>query len=225
MISGPLLSARGLSKSHFETERLDILRDVSIDVQPGQTVAILGSSGEGKTTLLHLLALLDTPTSGVIEMGGRIVDERRGDLMRRDFLAMVFQFYYLIEEWTVMENALLPASIAGDEMAASRTRCRRLLERVSLTSKLHVRAALLSGGEKQRLCLARALLRRPKLLLADEFTGNLDRANGKIVQDLLFEQVACEMSALVIATHDEELAARCQTRYRLSGGYLSELSS
>ena len=224
-MSTPILKVRGLCKTFFDTQRLDILSDINLSVAPGQTIAIVGSSGEGKTTLLHLLALLDTPTSGVIEMQGQAVDERGGDLIRRDFLAIVFQFYYLIEEWTVLENALLPAWIAGDVDVASRTRCLELLERVALTPKLQTRAALLSGGEKQRLCLARALLRRPKILLADEFTGNLDRTTGKLVQDLLFEQVSRERSALIVVTHDMELAARCQTRYRLVGGHLREIAS
>lgn len=224
-MSTPLLNVRGLCKTFFDTQRLDILSDINFSVAPGQTVAIVGSSGEGKTTLLHLLALLDTPTCGVIEMQGRRVDERRGDLMRRDFLAIVFQFYYLIEEWTVLENALLPARIAGDGETASLARGLELLERVALTSKVQTRAALLSGGEKQRLCLARALLRRPKILLADEFTGNLDQTTGKLVQDLLFEQVSREMSALIVVTHDMELAARCQTQYRLAGGHLREIAS
>lgn len=219
-----LMRVHQLRKMYTDPERIEILKGIDFAIAAGETLAIIGTSGEGKTTLLHHLALLEAPTSGWIEIEGKVVHPIDGTLIRRDLLAIVFQFYHLIESWTALDNALLPAMIAGDRLDEATDRCHELLHRLQLNHRAHTFAGLLSGGEKQRLCLARALLRRPKLLLADEFTGNLDRDTAKLVADLLFEQIAFENAALILVTHDLDLAKRCQRHLRIEGGQLRALS-
>ncbi len=212
-----------LRKTYADPEEVEILKGIDLSIEPGETLAIVGTSGEGKSTLLHHLALLEEPTSGSIEIEGKPARPSSGTHIRRDVLAIVFQFYHLIESWSAFDNALLPAMIAGDRRDDASERCRELLARTHLLHREHTSAGLLSGGEKQRLCLARALMRRPKLILADEFTGNLDRSTAQIVADLLFEQIAQERTSLILVTHDLELAKRCQRQYRIEGGLLHAL--
>lgn len=220
----PLLGCSALRKTICDPNPIEILKGINFQIREGETVAITGTSGTGKTTFLHLLALLDSPSRGTIQIRGKNVDGSQGALWRRQYMALVFQGFYLIDEWTALNNALLPALICGDLNQNAKERGKELLVRMGLEKRMRTRASALSGGEKQRLSLARALLRRPKVILADEVTGNLDKETSLSVQNALFEQVELEKSALILVTHDENLAQRCQRGYRLQEGKLSEFS-
>lgn len=220
----PFLRCRNLTKSMPDSSGVKILKGIDFEIDLGQSFAIIGASGSGKTTLLHLLALLERPSDGAIEFLGKRVTVADGDQMRRHLLGVVFQAFYLIEGWSVLDNVMLPALICGDQLPPAHRRAEQLLEQMHLDHRKKALAQTLSGGEKQRLCMARALLRRPKLILADEFTGNLDSATSIDIQNLLFEQIKNEGSALILVTHDQKLAQRCQRCYQLSEGSLSEIS-
>ncbi|MGD8375644.1 MAG: ABC transporter ATP-binding protein [Acidobacteriota bacterium] len=196
------------------------LQDVSCRVEPGRTVAITGRSGSGKSTFLHLAAAIDVPTRGRIELLGRDVaalpDAERTRL-RRDGIGLVFQFFHLLPHLAVRDNVLLPAWIAGDGLD---DRAMELLERVGLVDRAGDTVEKLSGGEMQRVAICRALLRRPRLLLADEPTGNLDDENGRRVMDLLLRLSDEEGSTLIYVTHDPEQAALAEERWTLHSGLL-----
>lgn len=202
-------------------ELLKALDEVSFSIAPGRKLAITGRSGSGKSTLLHLAAAIDVPSAGRVELLGRDVShlsDRERTLLRRDTIGLVFQFFYLLPHLTVWENVLLPAWIASD--SGSEERALRLLERVGLAGRMGQEASKLSGGEMQRVAICRALLRKPKLLLADEPTGNLDDENSEKVMDLLMDLVDEEGGSLLYVTHSEEQAARADERLRLHGGKL-----
>ena len=187
---------------------VDVLTDVSLDVPAGQFLAIAGPSGSGKSTLLGLIAGLDQPSAGSITVDGVDVTGLGEDHLarfRRDTIGYVFQSYHLIPTLTALENAAVPLELAGD--AAASERARALLDEVGLTDRAHHYPAQLSGGEQQRVAVARAVARRPKLLLADEPTGNLDSATGKQIIELLVALNRNLASTLVLVTHDAALAA------------------
>ncbi len=199
----------------------DALRGVSLEVYGARTVALTGRSGSGKSTFLHLAAGIDAPTRGEIRLFGRELSglsDRARTLSRRS-VGLVFQFFHLLPHLSVEENVLVPALICGDA-PAHRARARDLLRRVGLEERQAQAAHLLSGGEQQRVAIARALLLRPRLLLADEPTGNLDEATGQAVMDLLLSVVREEACALVYVTHSGELAALADETWRLHGGAL-----
>jgi putative ABC transport system ATP-binding protein len=186
------------------------LDGVSLAIARGESVAIMGPSGSGKSTLLHLLGALDTPSSGQIELGGERYDGLgEGELtkLRRDRIGFVFQFFNLLPSLTAEENVLLPALIAGRRDAEIRERARKLLERVGLSTRASHLPGELSGGEQQRVSIARALLTRPEIVLADEPTGNLDTRSSEGVLELLRELNAQEAQTLVIVSHDPAAAA------------------
>ena len=214
------LSARGVRKAYSLGDRvLEILHGVDLDVAPGELVALVGASGAGKSTLLHILGLLDRPDEGGLWIQGEEVSdasiERRAKL-RNQTLGFVFQFYHLIPELNAVENVLLPAMIADSPGRYRRRRkelheqAEGLLVRFGMQERLRHRPPQLSGGERQRVALARALLLDPAILLADEPTGNLDSATGERVLELLFEEQARRQLSLVLVTHDQRLAERCQ---------------
>jgi ABC-type lipoprotein export system ATPase subunit len=200
---------------------LRALRGVSGEVQAGRTVAVTGRSGSGKSTLLHLAAGIDAPTSGEVILLGRplaaLPDGERTRL-RRDGVGLVFQFFHLLPHLSVEENVLVPALVAGDPRRGSAARARELLERVDLAGRADDPVQKLSGGEQQRVALCRALLRRPRLLLADEPTGNLDEESGERVMDLLLGLARDEGSAVLFVTHSRELAARADETWTLHSG-------
>ena len=209
----PILEFRGVSKSFPQAERGDqeVLRDLAFSIQPAQTIAMVGRSGSGKSTLLHLAAGIELPSSGTILLNGQDVStlsERQRTLLRRDQIGLVFQFFHLLPKLTVYDNVILPEWIAGGASDASKQRLHELLERVGLAHRAHDPVQKLSGGEMQRIAICRALLRRPRLLLADEPTGNLDDDTGRIVMDLLLQLSRAEGSALLYVTHSRELARR-----------------
>jgi putative ABC transport system ATP-binding protein len=211
----PVADANGSSGA----AELVILKDISLKVMPGEAVAIVGASGSGKSTLLGLLAGLDTPTSGEVRLDGTdlfALDEDGRAALRSRLLGFVFQSFQLLPALNALENVMLPLELAGDARAAALAR--EMLARVGLTGRLRHYPKTLSGGEQQRVALARAFVTRPKLLLADEPTGNLDAATGAGVIDLMFELNAQARTTLLLVTHDEAIAGRCARKIRLVAG-------
>ena len=199
-----------------------VLRDVTARLEAGQTAAVVGRSGSGKSTLLHLAAAIDRPTEGRVTILGRdpaSLTEKERTVLRRDGIGLVFQFFHLLPHLTVRENVELPDWIAGSR-AADRRRVETLLERVGLADRAGDPVDRLSGGEKQRVAICRALVREPRLLLADEPTGSLDDESGAQVMELLFDLVAERGATLLFVTHSAELASRADVRWRLVDGGL-----
>ncbi len=195
------------------------MSDVSLEVMPGESVAVVGVSGSGKTTLLSLLAGLDLPTSGQIFLDGiclNRLDEDGRAAVRGDLVGFVFQNFQLLPSLTALENVMLPLELKGERRAAARAR--EYLGRVGLEHRLHHTPRQLSGGEQQRVALARAFVTEPAILFADEPTGNLDRRTGAQVIDLLFELNRAHGTTLILVTHDEILARRCRRTIVLDGG-------
>jgi putative ABC transport system ATP-binding protein len=207
----PALATRDLVKVYGSGETaVRALDGVTLEIAAGEMVAIMGPSGSGKSTLLHLLGALETPTSGEIALAGRRYDglgDAELTLLRREKIGFVFQFFNLLPALTAEENVLLPALIAGRRDEATRDRARALLERVGLAQRANHLPSELSGGEQQRVSIARALLTEPELVLADEPTGNLDTRSSAQVLELLRDVNASEGQTLVIVTHDPEAAA------------------
>jgi len=216
----PIVRASGLSKIVANgADTLAILQDIDLEVMPGEAVAVVGASGSGKSTLLGLLGGLDNPSAGSVALDGRdlfSLDEDGRAALRSKLLGFVFQSFHLLPALNAMENVMLPLELAGDADAAEHAVA--LLERVGLGARLRHYPKTLSGGEQQRVALARAFVTRPKLLLADEPTGNLDPATGAAIIDLMFELNAERGTTLVLVTHDEMLARRCTRLIRLAGG-------
>jgi lipoprotein-releasing system ATP-binding protein len=207
----PLLQARRLEKRYVDGPTVvNVLSELDLDVDEGETVAIVGESGVGKSTLLHLLGALDRPTGGEVRFGGvEVFALPPGELaaFRNREIGFVFQFHQLLPDFTALENVMLPGLIARQSVAATRARAAELLERVGLRERVTHRPAELSGGEQQRVAVARAVSLRPRLVLADEPTGNLDPVTGEGVQSLLLELNREHGSSLVVATHNDRLAA------------------
>jgi len=201
---------------------LDILSMVSFTVGNGEAVAITGSSGSGKSTLLGLMAGLDVPTSGTVKLLGHDIfklDEEARAQLRAQYVGFVFQAFHLLPNLTALENVMLPLELRGEPAQAS---ARAMLERVGLQDRLSHYPRTLSGGEQQRVSLARAFVQKPALLFADEPTGSLDEQNGRIVTDLMFGLHEELGTSLVLVTHDPQLAARCGRELRLAGGRLMD---
>jgi putative ABC transport system ATP-binding protein len=215
-----VLAARGIGKTVKSGDRdLVILRDIDFAVMPGEAVAIVGASGSGKSTLLALLAGLDTPTAGSVLLDGAdlfALDEDARAELRGRAVGFVFQSFQLLPSLTALENVMLPLELAG--RADAEAAAREILARVGLGERLQHYPKHLSGGEQQRVALARAFVVRPKLLLADEPTGSLDAESGDAVIALLFELNREAGTTLVLVTHDEQLARRCQRALRLAAG-------
>ena len=207
----------------LEQSWVTVLKDVNLNIQAGESVAVVGPSGSGKTTLLLLLAGLDSPEDGNIEILGTRLDALSADELadlRRARMGIVFQSFHLIPSLTALGNAALPLQIAGD--ADADAKAREILSRVGLAHRESHYPMQLSGGEQQRVAIARALVHSPPLILADEPTGNLDKDTGMATSDLLFELHDTLGSTLVLVTHDNALAARCDRQLRLDGGCLVE---
>jgi len=218
----PALKAVHLTKRVTTGESaLLILSNVSFEVEAGASVAVLGASGSGKTTLLGLLAGLDTPSSGRVEVHGEDIfrlDEDGRAALRQRLIGFVFQSFQLLPALTALENVMLPLELAG--VPDARAQALPLLARVGLAARVGHYPKQLSGGEQQRVALARAFVTRPKLLMADEPTGNLDAATGSGVIELMFELNREQGTTLVLVTHDEQLARRCSRRLRIAAGEL-----
>src|SRR5688572_25406172 len=213
----PVMSARGLRKTYLSgTQRLEVLRDVSLEVRAGESISIRGESGSGKSTLLNLLSGLDTADAGTIRWAGASPAPDR----RAAFLGMVFQSFYLIPELNAEQNVLMAARIRGSPGAAERARARELLGRVGLRERANHLPMQLSGGERQRVAVARALMNSPKLLLADEPTGNLDEHTGDAVIELLLALSRETGTALVLVTHNIAHAKKTNRSLFLHDGVL-----
>jgi len=222
----PLLVARALRKRFPSGDAgwLDVLTGVDLVLERGEVVAIVGASGSGKSTLLHLLGALDRPSDGELALEGaayHALDARALAQLRNRRLGFVFQFHHLLREFNALENVSMPLRIAGWEPDRARSRAEQMLAEVGLAGRMTHRPAALSGGEQQRCAVARALVHDPDLVLADEPTGNLDHANGRMVADLLFRLARELETAVVIVTHNRQLAQRADRVLLLEDGRLT----
>lgn len=213
-----VLQAEGIKKSFLEPKRLEVISNISLTVERGESVAICGRSGEGKTTLLHILGTLEQPDSGIISIRGVRATRNNAFSLRQKETGFIFQSFNLLEDFSALDNVLMPARIA--RMPISREKGLQLLSEVGLVDRADAPAKILSGGERQRVAIARALCNDPSLILADEPTGNLDRANAKRIGDLLMHCVKAKQKSLILVTHDPDLAALCDRRYLLVDGCL-----
>lgn len=215
----PIVTAKTITKRFAKPHEIQILTNVSLDIFPGQTLAITGKSGEGKTTLLHILGTLERPSSGELMFGLSASPA----MLRNRFIGFVFQTYNLLEDCTVLENVLMPAYIARMQIrkgSPAYNHALALLEEVGLPDRSHFPAKLLSGGEKQRVAIARALCNDPELILADEPSGNLDHLHSRAIHQLLIGCAKRRNKALVVVTHDLELAKLCDNTRTLMDGVL-----
>ena len=222
---GARIEIRNLRKSFELGGRvIDVLRGVNVSIGAGEMVAVLGSSGVGKSTLLHVLGTLDQPSAGTILYDGsdttRMTSPALADFRNRT-IGFVFQFHHLLREFSALENVMMPLRIAGWEPARARARAAELLAAVGLDGRMTHRPAALSGGEQQRCAVARALVHDPGLVLADEPTGNLDHGNGAVVSELLFRLARELETAVVIVTHNRQLAQRADRILLLEDGLLA----
>lgn len=217
-----VLTVRNLSKSYGRgSARFDALKGLSLDIQAGESLAIVGKSGSGKSTLMHLLALLDTPDGGALFVKGVDATElnvKQVNRLRNEDFGFVFQQFFLTPNASVLENVVLPLKIAGIGSRERKARGMAVLEKLELTDKAKNKAINLSGGQKQRVVIARALVNNPKVIFADEPTGNLDTVTGRLVEDILFSLNKDHGITLVIVTHDTELAVRCDRQIFIRDG-------
>ncbi len=223
-----VLVARGLHKAYSDaTRRIEVLKDVDLEVEAGELVAVVGPSGSGKSTLLHCLGGLDRPDSGSVTVDGRDLSRSSAAELatfRNRSLGFVFQFHQLLADFTALENVMIPGRIAGIHWRENRRLATTLLAEVGLEARLDHFPAELSGGERQRVALARALVLSPRLVLADEPTGNLDPDTGSQVFDVLLELAQRRGTAVVVVTHNRDLAKRSARLLLLAGGHLESAS-
>ena len=217
-----LLSTKGLKKVYGKRDTVfEALKGIDVDIEKGETVAIIGKSGSGKSTLMHLLALLDKPSEGEIQLNGQNTSKlknRKLNRLRNKEFGFVFQSFFMNANDSVLNNVILPLKIAGIGRRERKRRAMEALKTVELDDKYKNKAKDLSGGQKQRVCIARAIVNNPKIIFADEPTGNLDSTTGEKIENLLFELNREKGITLIIVTHDEELAAKCKRQIRIADG-------
>ncbi len=217
-----LMDVKCVTKSFSRKgEALDVLKGIDLDIREGEALCIMGSSGAGKSTLLHILGTLDQPTLGKIFFEGVDLTRKSSAELARfrsQTMGFVFQFHHLLPEFTALENVLLPCRIAGDSRRESLQKAEELLGRMGMKDRKDHYPSQLSGGEQQRVAIARALIRSPRILFADEPTGNLDSSNAKIIQDLFFQLKQEQKLTLVVVTHDQNFANRFPRRLELKDG-------
>ena len=224
-----VIRAESLAKTYAEGKmRTPVFNSLDLNVQAGETVAIVGASGAGKSTLLHLLGGLDTPTSGEVYVAGQkmsaLSDGARGQLRNRA-LGFVYQFHHLLPEFTALENVMMPVMLGGSDVATASQRAKDLLERVGLGHRIEHKPGELSGGERQRAAVARALVNQPGCVLGDEPTGNLDEKTAATVFELMLELNRAHKTSLVLVTHDRRLARKLDRVLELHEGKLRELAA
>lgn len=221
-----VLECHGLSRSYSDgASRIDVLEDMNLSVVPGEMVAIVGTSGSGKSTFLHLLGGLDKPTGGTVLLNGKDLHqmpEAEKCRLRNLHLGFVYQFHHLLPEFSALENTAMPLLIRGDDPEAIRERAASLLEQVGLANRMQHRLSQLSGGERQRVAIARALVANPLCVLADEPTGNLDPKNAERVLELFFNLQKTHNTSVVMVTHDPSIARQAQRVMRIERGKLIE---
>ena len=219
-----LLSTHGLHKTYGKRDaKFEALRGINLEIHRGESVAIIGKSGSGKSTLMHLLALLDRPTKGEIRLDGQPTSklkQRRLNHLRNKEFGFVFQSFFMNANDSVLNNVILPLKIAGVGRRERKSRAMEALRIVGLESKAKNKANDLSGGQKQRVCIARAIVNDPKVIFADEPTGNLDSTTGAKIEDILFKLNREQGITLIIVTHDQELANKCERQIHISDGHV-----
>ena len=226
--AAPLISIRNINKSYQNNGvKIEVLNDLSFDIRAGETIAVVGESGIGKSTFLHILGALDRPDSGSLLYRGKDVFEFDGASLakfRNQTLGFVFQFHYLLTEFSAMENVMMPGLINGRTRRQIQAPAEAILSRVGLQNRIHHRVVELSGGEQQRVALARALMLKPDILLADEPTGNLDQKNSRQIHDLLMELNQESNMTIVVVTHNMKLAGLMNKKLTLVDGKLVEIN-
>lgn len=219
-----VIDCQNVSKSYQDGHlNVDVLHDLNVQIQAGESVSIIGASGSGKSTLLHILGGLDTPTSGKIALMGQdlaTLNQAKLGALRNQYLGFVYQFHHLLAEFTALENVMMPLLIGKMKRSEAEERAAIMLEKVGLSTRMKHRPAELSGGEQQRAAIARALVNNPKCLLADEPTGNLDRNNARHVLEMMLQLRHELNTALVVVTHDDELAVRFDRVLTMKDGAL-----
>jgi len=220
--SKPIISLHQVTKVYGKGDNaVEALRGIDLDIGSGEVIAIIGRSGSGKSTLAHVMATLDRPTSGKVLINGSEVgrrSRRASNRLRNQEIGFVFQQFFMNARDSVLDNVMLPMVIAGIRPKLRRKRALDALETVGLLDKAYARASDLSGGKKQRVCIARAIVNKPSIILADEPTGNLDTATSRVVEDMLFRLNQERGITLVIVTHDPDLAQRCGRQVRIADG-------
>lgn len=221
-----IIKIENLEKTYTtESESLTILKNLTLSIKKGTKVAIVGQSGSGKSTFLNIVGGLDSPTSGLIQCGKyqlSNLDEQKLAEYRVSFLGLIFQFHYLLKDFTALENVFLPAYMAGMNKKDAMEKAKQLLKDVGLEERMNHIPSQLSGGERQRVAVARCLINDPELILADEPTGNLDPANSKMIGELLFSMVDKYNKTLLLVTHDMNLAKKGDVCYSIIDGKLEE---
>ena len=226
MTTAQILHCQNLSKTYTEgPSDVSVLTKVNLDVEVGERIAIIGSSGSGKSTLLHLLGGLDLPSEGSVWVDGqelsKMSDKKRGDI-RNDYLGFVYQFHHLLPEFTAVDNVAMPLLIRGEDAKVARAKAKEILADMGLGDRLDHRPVELSGGERQRAAIARALVTEPKVVLADEPTGNLDEKTADAVFSMMMDLNQRVGTALIMVTHDTKLASKMDKIYHLELGQLAQ---
>ena len=222
-----ILTVKNLEKTYkTDIETLTVLKNLNFEAVEGSKTAIVGESGSGKSTLLNIIGSIDTATGGTVQAGKwnlTSLSEREKSEYRSSFLGLVFQFHYLLKDFTSLENVFMPAFMAGVPRKTAEEKARALLEDVGLSKRISHLPSELSGGERQRVAVARALINDPPLILADEPTGNLDPANAVLISELLFSMADKYKKTLILVTHDLKIAEKCADRYTIADGRLEKL--
>lgn len=222
-----ILTVKNLEKTYkTDIETLTVLKNLNFEAVEGSKTAIVGESGSGKSTLLNIIGSIDTATGGTVQAGKwnlTSLSEREKSEYRSSFLGLVFQFHYLLKDFTALENVFMPAFMAGVPRKTAEEKARALLDDVGLSKRISHLPSELSGGERQRVAVARALINDPPLILADEPTGNLDPANAVLISELLFSMADKYRKTLILVTHDLKIAEKCADRYTIADGRLEKL--